>query len=154
MGFQFWTQVGPVIILLILGFSVGGWVERAHLRRLDRREKALRHVFVTDLKTLPAGCAAQPCGLVTGEVVVASDYFKTFAAGLRKILGGELRTYDSLLTRARREALVRVMEAAHAMGANHVINVRLTTSNISGIQRRKAAAMVEVCAYGTAVYVP
>lgn len=154
MAFGFWIQFAPVVVLLILGFSVGTLVEQAHLRRLAAREAALSHMLVTDLRTLPPGCAAMPSGLVTGEVVIASDYFKTFAASLRKLIGGELRTFESLMTRARREALVRMLESAQRMGANRVVNVRFATTNIGSMRRRRAAAMVEMYAYGTAVYVP
>jgi len=147
-------QVVPVLFLLILGYTVGSLAERRHLKRLAVRERALEHIFVSDVRSLPSGCALQPCGLVDGEVVVASDYFKTFAANLKKMIGGELRTYDTLLQRARREALVRVKEAAHRMGANQVVNIRFATSNIGASGRRQMAAMVEMYAYGTAVYVP
>ena len=153
MGAQFWFQFVPVIVLLILGFSIGGMVERAHFKRLAKREAALSHMLVTDLRKLPSGSGA-PCGLVTGEVVIASDYFKTFAATLKKLVGGELRTFETLMERARREALVRMMEAAHQQGANAVVNVRFATSNIGSMRRKKAAAMVEMYAYGTALRVP
>lgn len=143
----------PIAVLLILGFSVGSWVERAHFKRLAVREAALADMLVTDLKTLPAGCDAGVFGLVTGEVVIASDYFKTFAAKLRKLVGGELRTFESLMVRARREALVRMMESARRMGADAVVNVRFSTSNIGSMQRRRQAAMVEIYAYGTAIRV-
>lgn len=157
MGWEFWLQVAPIAVLLVFGFTVGGIVERAHFRRLKEREAALRDMIVTDLKSFPAGHASQPFGLVTGQVVIASDYFKTFAAGLKKLIGGNLRTYESLMERARREALVRMMESARQMGANRVINVRFSTSNIGSggpQRRRRGAAMVEMYAYGTAVYVP
>ena len=157
MGWPFWVQVAPVAVFLAFGFSIGTIVERRHFRRLKEREAALRDLLVTDTKTLPAGYAPRPFGLVTGQVVIASDYFKTFAAGLRKLVGGDLRTYETLMERARREALVRMMESAKQMGANRVINVRFSTSNIGsgGSQRRRrGAAMVEMYAYGTAVNVP
>ena len=155
MSLNFWLQVGPIIVLLILGFSVGSLVERAHFKRLTRRETALSQMLVTDLRQLPSGCSATSFGLVTGEVVIASDYFKTFAASLRKIIGGELRTFESLMERARREALLRMKESARIMGATHVVNVRFSTSSIGSMRRRRAgAAMVEMFAYGTAVYVP
>ncbi len=157
MGFQFWLQIVPFVILLILGFTVGGIVERAHYRRLKQREAALGDLMVTDIRWLPEGRNARLCGLVSGQVVIASDYFKTFAAGLKKLIGGDLRTYESLMERARREALLRMMESARDMGANHVINVRFATSNVgsggTGNRRRRMAAMVEMYAYGTAVHV-
>ena len=151
---QFWLQLFPVIVLLILALFVGSWVERLHFRRLERREAALRHILMTDLRTLPAGYASQPCELVVGEVVIASDYFKTFLASLRKLVGGELRTFETLMHRARREALVRMLESAERIGANAVVNVRFATSNIGSMKRNRKAAMVEMYAYGTAVFVP
>jgi uncharacterized protein YbjQ (UPF0145 family) len=153
MGFQFWIQFVPIVVFLILGFTIGTLVERAHFKRLAMREAALRDMFVTDTKSLPPGWNATLCGLVTGEVVIASDYFKTFAAGLRKLIGGELHTYESLMVRARREATVRMLESAKRQGANGVLNVRFSTSNIGSARRRRAAAMVEMYAYGTAMHI-
>lgn len=151
--FEFWIQIAPIVILLILGFTVGGMVERAHFRRIEAREEEIRHIRVTDIGKVPPS-GARALGLVTGEVVVASDYFKSFAAALRKLIGGELRTYDSLMERGRREALLRMLESAQQMGANQVINVRFSTSNIGAVRRKNAAAMVEVYAAGTALHVP
>jgi uncharacterized protein YbjQ (UPF0145 family) len=152
MWLEFVIQVLPVVVLLILGFSVGTLAERAHFRRLASREAALRDMLVTDTRTLPAHRGADSLGLVVGEVVIASDYFKTFGANIRKILGGELRTFESLMVRARREALVRMLESAKRQGANAVVNVRFATSNIGSMRRKRLAAMVEMCAYGTAVH--
>lgn len=150
MPWMVFIQLGLPAGLLILGFTVGSLVERAHLRRLARRETELSHIALTDLRVLHVRCAADSCGLVTGEVVIASDYFKTFASGLRKIVGGELRAYESLMDRARREAVLRMKRLADDMGATHVINVRFESSSI-GSMRRRGAAMVEMYAYGTAV---
>jgi len=154
VGLQFWIQVVPFAVLLTLGFTVGGFMERRHLRRLNVMEAELADVIVTDLKVLPGGVSAQPCGLVTGEVVIASDYFKTVAAKIKGLFGGELRTFQTLMDRARREALVRLAQRAKAMGANHVYNVRFATSNIGAMRRKRASAMVELYAYGTAAYLP
>ena len=156
MGWEFWIQVLPFLVLLPLGYAIGRWREGAHFRRLKRREGALSDVLVTDLGVLPEGCAAERFGLVTGEAVIASDYFKSFAARLRGLIGGELQAFETLMQRARREAILRMMESARRMGANRVVNVRLESSNIGAVQgrRRGGAAMVEMYAYGTAFYVP
>ncbi len=154
MGWPFWLQVVPVVVLLVLGVSVGAIVERAHFRRLAVREEALRDMYVTDLRLVPAERECRLCSLVVGEVVIASDYFKTFAATLRKIVGGELRAFDTLMQRAQREARLRMMESASRMGANGVVNVRYVSSNIGMLRRRRKAAMVEMMAYGTAVCFP
>ena len=148
---QFLLQGGVVLVFLALGFTCGTLVERAHFRRLQRREAKVRDMLVTDTKTLPIDRVAQNCGMVTGEVVIASDYFKSFAAALRKLVGGELRTFESLMDRARREALLRMLESAKGMGANAVINVRFATSNIGSMRSKRSAAMVEMYAYGTAL---
>jgi uncharacterized protein YbjQ (UPF0145 family) len=145
-------QFGTLAALLTFGFTIGSWVERAHFRRLAIREQALRDILVTDLKTVPRDCDVKAFGLVTGEVVIASDYFKTFAASLRKLIGGELHAFESLMERARREALLRMVESAKGMGANAVANVRFETSNIGSMRRKRAAAMVEMYAYGTAYH--
>ena len=153
MLWEFWLQIVPILVLLGLGFTVGGFVERAHFKRLDAREAAMRDMLVTDLKRLPKGVSSRSCGLVTGEAVIGSDYFKTVVAKLKSLFGGELRTFQTLMTRARREALLRMMERAKQMGANGVINIRFETSNIGAMRGKKASAMVEMYAYGTAVFV-
>ena len=60
--------------------------------------------MVVDVKTTPPGVEAASGTLVMGEVVIASDYFKTFVASLRNIVGGEVKAYQTMLSRARREA--------------------------------------------------
>lgn len=154
MPLQFWLQIVPSAVLIVLGFTVGGFVERRHFKRLAVAEAALSDMLVTDLTVLPYGTATQLCGLVTGEVVIASDYFKTVAAKIKGLFGGELRTFETMIERARREALVRLVTHAKEIGANRVYNVRFESSNIGAVRRNKASAMVELCAYGTAVYVP
>jgi len=154
MYWEFWLQIVPILVLLGLGFTVGSIVERAHFKRLDEREAILSDMYVTDLKVIPVGGSVCGDGLVTGEAVIGSDYFKTVAAKLKSLFGGELRTFQTLMVRARREALLRMMERAKAMGANGVINVRFETSNIGAMRRKKPSAMVEMYAYGTAVNVP
>lgn len=154
MTAQLLFQLLPFLLLLPLGYVVGSLTERAHLRRLDRREQTLGDIILSDFRGLPVGCSADHCGLVTGEAVIASDYFKSFAARLRGLVGGEVRTFQTLMDRARREALLRMVFSAKSMGANRVINVRLATSNIGALQRRRGAPMAEAIAYGTAVFVP
>ncbi len=151
MAWQFWLQVIPFVVFMAFGVFIGGFVERRHFKRLAKKEAALADIFVTNLKVLPKGCVSHQCNLVMGDVTIASDYFKTFAATIRKLIGGELRTYETLMERARRESLVRMLEQARQFGANAVINVRFGSSSISSARGRNRAAMVEMCAYGTAI---
>ena len=81
--------------------------------------------------------------LVLGQAVIASDYLKRFLARLRNIFGGEMRSYETLLTRARREAILRMLDRARTMGYDAVCNVRINTATIG-------RGMVEALASGTA----
>jgi uncharacterized protein YbjQ (UPF0145 family) len=147
-------QVGVVLGLLLLGWLAGRAAEWAHRRSLNRRESLLADMLVTDVRSFPGRAdPAAGAAMVMAEVVVASDYMKTFLAGLRKIIGGELRSYDSLMVRARREAVLRLMEQATANGFDSVCNVRLNTGDIAGIgagARKRGMAMVALVATGTA----
>ena len=99
---------------ILLGYLVGRAREAKHLADLDRREAAAAGVTVVDVKRIPPGFAAGGGRLVMGEVVIATDYFKSFMAMLRNIVGGEVKTYQTLLSRARREARLRMIEEAQA----------------------------------------
>ena len=74
----------------------------------------------------------QDCRLVTGSVVISSDYFKQFVAGLRTLIGGRLSSYESLLDRARREATLRMKQEAKRFGSTLVINVKIESTTVSG----------------------
>jgi uncharacterized protein YbjQ (UPF0145 family) len=67
-------------------------------------------------------------------------------AGLKNIVGGELTGYTELLNEARTEALERMKQQAHSVGANAVVNIRFSTSSV-------AQGAAELFAYGTAVKV-
>ena len=138
------------VVLIAVGFVTGRLIEAAHFRSLDAREAELAAVLVSDLKRLPANWRVESRGLVTGTAVIASDRAKVFAARLRNYVGGRVKGYESLLQRARREAMLRMKLEARAAGANAVWNVRLETATIAaGTQ----STGIEVIAYGTALRV-
>ncbi|MDB0155700.1 metal-binding protein, partial [Acinetobacter baumannii] len=83
---------------------------------------------------------------ISSNVVISHDYFKYVLASIKNVLGGRLSSYESIVERARREAIVRLKQQAHSVGANHIMGVRLSTTEL-GMQ----GGMVEVFAYGTAV---
>ena len=139
--------------LLALGYAIGHHGEKKHLRLLDQREARFKDVMVTDLKHIPPNWRCTQAQLVQGQAVIASDYFKTFAAGLRNFFGGEVRSLETLMARARREAMLRMIEEAAAVGANAVWCVRLETSTIGRGHARRGLAIAEVFAYGTALRV-
>ncbi len=133
--------------LLLLGYGAGRWQERRHYRSIRQREEALRHVVALNTRYVPEGVAATGATLVSGGVVISSDYFKTFVAGFRSFFGGRFRGYETLLERARREALLRLKAEAQAAGATLVIGVRFQSTTIAG----STTPSVEVLAFGTAL---
>ena len=139
------------ILMLPVGFFVGGTIERRHLRDLDRREAQLRYIQVNNLKRVTEPDNVTHAEMVLGQVVIATDYYKSFAASLKNLIGGELRSAETLMFRARREALARALEQAQAMGATELWNVRFGFCNISAMRGNRGAMQVEVFAWGTAV---
>ncbi|MHC3995293.1 YbjQ family protein [Thiomicrolovo sp. ZZH C-3] len=137
------------LVLLLLGFTTGTIIEKRHYASLRKREAA----FVT-LPTIMLKKPLQPDGitktkLVNGSVVISIDFFKKFVAGLVNLFGGNVTAYETLVDRARREAILRMK--ADAGDASEIINIRIETSSISKNTQNSIGA-VEVLAYGTAIY--
>lgn len=141
------------LALILVGFLVGKGVEMHHFRRLNQREAELKDIIVTNLKTVPEQFENSQPFLVMGSAVIATDYFKVFVSGLRGLFGGEMKAYVTLMERARREAMLRMLEQTRSQGAGVVWNVRYETSTMGG-QRRKKPGGVEVLVYGTALKEP
>lgn len=140
------------LVLLLVAYFVGTHQERRHFQELQARESRNRRIPVTTFETLPEGWTAERCGLVDGSVVISVDYFKRFLAGLRGIFGGRILSYEPLLDRARREAVLRMIESARAKGFDAVINVRLETSRLANArQDGQGIAGVEMLAFGTGI---
>ena len=136
--------------LMIGGGLIGRFYEKRHFQDLAARESTLTNFVLSDLKTVPPGMAVQRSQLVTGSMVVAADYFKSFAASLKTLVGGEMKAIQRMQERARREAILRMVAEAQALGATAVTNVRIETSTIAG-KRRGSCAGVEIIAFGTAL---
>ncbi len=145
-------QIAGPIILIGVGVFAGRVNERRHWRSLARREHVLREVPVLNIKRLPDGLEEQVewSHLLVGEVVIASDYFKSFVASLKSLIGGRIRVFETLIHRGRREATLRVVEQARSEGANLVMNLRLETATV-GRGQKQGMPMAEILAYGTAV---
>ena len=125
---QIVVPLASVVVLLMLGFTIGRTRERRHFADLEHREATNSKFLVTNLKTVPPGMQPQTATLVLGATVIASDYLKTFLSGFRMIFGGEMKSYSSMIERARREARLRMIESARAAGAMAVINIRFEPS--------------------------
>jgi uncharacterized protein YbjQ (UPF0145 family) len=139
-------------IMLLGAWISGGILERRHLKSLLLLESGSRDMLAVTIEDLPPDWHVESCELVMGNVVISQDYFKRFAAGIRGIFGGNIRVFEPLLERARREALIRMKGVAHARGYDAIINVRLETATLASTRRNgKGTAGVEILAFGTAI---
>ena len=139
------------LVLLVGGYLVGSATERNHEKSLDRREQALKGVTLSNLKVVPNIQDVAESSMVMGQVVIATDYFKSFVTALRNLVGGEMRAAHRLMIRGRREALARLREEARRRGFTEVHNIRFGFSNISQMQGKRGAMQVEVLVWGTGV---
>lgn len=139
-------------VLLALGYIFGQSIEKRHYSSIIKRESQLRSIPVIASKILPDDFTPCQTQLVSGNVVVSVDYFKKFVAGLRSIVGGRMGSYESLIDRARREAILRMKQEAKSLNADYVFNIKMETSSISKGAKNNIGS-VEVLAYGTAVII-
>ena len=103
-------------------------------------------MILTNLNIVPGQRIIEHYGLVSGSTVRAKHVGKDILAGLRNIVGGELKAYTQLLNESRNEAINRMVAQAQAFGANAVVNIRFSTSSV-------AQGAAELYVYGTAVKV-
>ena len=137
-----------LLLLLMLGYFFGSHNERKHYRSIIAREEALMRLPAVTSRITPEEPAEQV--LVMGSVTVSVDFFKRFLSALHMFFGGGLHAYESLLDRARREALLRMKAEADKLGANLILNVKYETASISK-GAGDSVGTVEVLAYGTAL---
>jgi len=136
-------------VLLMVGYTAGRIAERRHYRSIQAREREFAEVMVFSNRFPPLS-EGNGQALVAGSVVVSEDYFKRAVSALQSIFGGRLRAYESLLDRARREAVLRMKAEARDLGARMIVNVKFQTFAIPGRNPQSFGA-VEVMAYGTAL---
>lgn len=101
-------------------------------------------MIIVNTPEVPGRRVTAALGLVMGSTVRSKHIGKDITAGLRTLVGGEIKEYTEMLEEARKEALRRMAKEAQALGADAVVNVRFATS-----QTMSTAA--ELLAYGTAV---
>lgn len=138
------------LTLLALGYGFGRYAEQRHYQSIIRRERRLSRLPAMANRTPHSVSAAVDSMLVTGSVVISVDYFKRFISVLRNLVGGRITSYETLLDRARREAVLRMKEQAKGMGAQLIFNTRFETSRVFQGGRNQIGS-VEVLAYGTAI---
>jgi len=98
------------------------------------------------LKPFQAKTIVEHFGLVSGSTIRAKHVGRDLMAGLKNLVGGELKGYTQLLHESRQQALERMIEQARQLGANAIVNVRFSTSSV-------AQGAAELYAYGTAVHI-
>jgi len=149
---QLAINLGAPLFLLVLGYFTGSAFEHSHYRSIRLREHRWRRMPTLSFPRPLPQWRVQDAALVTGSVVISLDYFKRFLAGLRGLVGGHVKSYEALLDRARREAVLRMQESAQAAGFHAVVNLRLDTSRLASSGRNgKGTAGVEILAFGTAL---
>lgn len=143
-------QILIVLTLLFLGFVAGKYNEKRHYDSIRKRERATRSVELNNCRKfdLPNDSVLEQ-KLVVGSTVVSIDYFKLITVGIKSLFGGRLKTVESLVDRARREAVLRMKEEANDFSM--IINIKIETSAISNDIARKRVGSIEVLAYGTAI---
>jgi len=96
--------------------------------------------------TIPGKTITQCLGLVRGNTIRGRHVGKDILAALRNLVGGEIAEYTKLLGESREQAIDRMIEEAKKLGANAIVGVRFSTSEV-------ASHAAEILAYGTAVVV-
>jgi len=135
-------------VLLLFGYVFGTIIEKKHYSSIREREEQFRTLPTIMLKKPLNSENIREVKLVNGNVVISVDFFKKFVASLINLFGGNITAYETLIDRARREAILRMKEEAQS--AEEIINIRIETSSIS--KNTKSIGAIEVLAYGTAIY--
>ncbi|ELA8095893.1 heavy metal-binding domain-containing protein [Vibrio parahaemolyticus] len=101
-------------------------------------------MIYTTTDTIPGKEIAEVRGVVTGNVVQSKHIGRDLMAGLKSIVGGEIRGYTEMMTEARDIAIQRMVEQANQKGADAIVGIRFTTSSI-------VDGSSEILSFGTAV---
>ena len=101
-------------------------------------------MIVTTSNEIPDKKVVKVLGIVKGNTVRARNIGRDIGAGLKSIVGGEVKTYTKMTIQAREEAYNRMVNNASSLGADAIIGVRFMTSMVM-------AGASEMLAYGTAV---
>lgn len=150
---EFLINIGSFFTLLIIGYGFGKLNEKKHYKSIREREKQFSYIITNSLKsTYIDENKISESKMVYGSVVVSLDYFKRILASLVNITGGRVISYESLLDRAKREAMCRMKDQARDF--QMIINVRYKTTSIGGNSHEKnSVGAIELLVYGTALRV-
>jgi uncharacterized protein YbjQ (UPF0145 family) len=101
-------------------------------------------MIITNIENIPGKSIVRELGLVQGSTVRGKHLGKDIGAFFKGLVGGEIKGYSELLVEGREEAIDRMTNEAETLGADAIVNVRMTTSSITG-------GAAELMVYGTAV---
>ncbi|MGC9313449.1 MAG: YbjQ family protein [Sediminispirochaetaceae bacterium] len=140
------------VCLVLLGYFSGRIAEKRHYQHIFDKEESLRHIAAHNLKKpLKKNLKVERCELAIGQIVVSQDYFKRFLAIIRSITGGTMGSYETLVDRGRRDAIIRMKESCP--GADEFVNMRIETSVIGNNGTgNNGLGSIEVLAYSTALF--
>ena len=133
------------------GLIFGTIIEKRHYTSIIEREEKFKNIIIlsdTDLKE--AGTTEGDGMLMTGGTAVSIDAFKKLMAGFVNLFGGRVKSYESLIDRARRESILRLKEKAYEGNYNAIINLRIETSSITK-NAKQSIGSIEAFAYATAI---
>ena len=99
---------------------------------------------LVNIDSIPGYDVAEVLGLVKGEIVQSKHLGRDFMAGMKTIVGGEIKGYTEMITEARSIATERMIEEAKALGADAIVGVRYGSSAVMD-------GASEILAFGTAV---
>ena len=139
------------LFLLVVTYATGSIIEKKHYKKIKRREIVLiRNPIVSfGAKKWTTNKPIKSIEFVSGEAVIAGDYFKNFIAGIKNFFGGRLTPFEAIMDRARREAILRMREKA--INANIIVNTRIETIMLNHTGRKNSVPKCAIIAYGTAV---
>ncbi|MBE0466441.1 MAG: YbjQ family protein [Candidatus Desulforudis sp.] len=103
-------------------------------------------MIITTTREVPGKRVVRTLGMVSGNIVRSRNIGRDVLAGLKNIVGGEIKEYTELMSLSRRDAVKRMVDEAEQLGANAVVEVRFVTAQV-------AATAAEILVYGTAVIV-
>jgi uncharacterized protein YbjQ (UPF0145 family) len=104
----------------------------------------MAEIITTTTDTIPGKKVTKVLGIVKGNTIRARHIGRDIAAGLKNIVGGEIKSYTQMISQSREEAFNRMVNDGQDQGADAILNVRFVTAMVM-----QGAA--EILAYGTAV---
>ncbi|MFA7578377.1 MAG: heavy metal-binding domain-containing protein [Candidatus Muiribacteriota bacterium] len=138
-----------IVFFLVLFGSIGLSNEKKSFAKIDELEKKYSYIKLYNTKAI--NFKPEKFEMVYGDCVVATDYFKMVMAGLKSIFGGRLTSYETLIDRAKRMAICRMLEMADSNGFSEIYNLRIETNNIGRTSGNNGNPAIEIFVYGTAV---